>query len=218
MLDYSFVKQIYDVDALVGCSEEEINELKQLYGTLPKVLEDFLRTLGNTSKLQQGQDEWLFPAYYKKYTWMRSKEYADYLILMNENQGVYQLVIKREDLQKENPPVYVLDGADILGVCADTLSEFLMGMLLYQAIFIMEYSPEDFFWYSVEEVESIRASMQKLPYEIRNWYSDTIEFYTNAQGNLLYLMCEEYQSTYGATTKEAYEKLLAVVGDLGEEV
>lgn len=216
MLDYSLVKQIYGVDALVGCSEEEINQLKQIHNALPKVFEEFLRTLGNTPKLQQGQDEWLFPAYYQKYTWMHREEYADYLILMNENQGVYQLVLMREDLGKENPPVYVLDGAKILGICADTLSEFLMGMLLYQAVLTMEYNPEDFFWYSESDVECIRDSMEKLPYEIRNWYSDTIEFYTNAQGNLLYLMCEEYQGTYGATTKEAYEKLLAVVGDMGD--
>ncbi len=218
MIDYLLIKQLYNVDALVGCSEEEIEQLKQIYGSLPRVFEDFLRTLGNTEKLQHGQDTWLFPAYYQRYTWMRSKEYADYLILMNENQGVYQLVLKREDLHKENPSVYVLDGAEILGICTDTLSEFLMGMLLYQAIFVMEYNPEDFFWYSDEDVECIRVSMQKLPYEIRNWYSDTIEFYTNAEGNLLYLMCEEYQSTYGATTEEAYKKLLMVVGDFGEEV
>lgn len=218
MIDYSLVKQLYNVDALVGCSEKEIDQLKQIYGSLPRVFEDFLRTLGNTKKLQQGQDTWLFPAYYQQYTWMRSEKYAEYLILMNENQGVYQLILKREDLQKENPPVYVLDGTKILGICAETLSEFLLGMLLYQAIFVMEYNPEDFFWYSDKDVELIRASMQKLPYEIKNWYSDTIEFYTNAEGNLLYLMCGEYQSTYGATTKEAYEKLLAVVGDLGEEM
>lgn len=218
MLDYSLIKLIYNVDTLLGCSEEEIEQLRQIYGTLPRLFEEFLRILGNTQKLQQGQDTWLFPSYYQKYTWMSAEEYAEYLILMNENQGVYQLVLKREDLEKENPPVYVLDGVKILGICADTLSEFLMGMLLYQAVFTMEYSPEDFFWYADEDVECIRASMQKLPYEIRNWYSDTIEFYTNAEGNLLYLMCEEYQSTYGATTKEAYEKLMTVVGDMGEGV
>ncbi len=218
MIDYSLVKQIYDVDVLVGCSEEEIDQLKQIYGALPKLFEEFLRTLGNTPKLKQGQDEWLFPAYYQKYTWMHSEECSEYLILMNENQGIYQLVIKREDLHMENPPVYVLDGAEILGICADTLSEFLMGMLLYQAILIMKYSPEDFFWYSEEDVECIRASMEKLPYELRNWYSDTIEFYTNSEGNLLFLMCEDYQCTYGANSKEAYEKLLTVVVNLGESV
>ncbi|MBQ9142965.1 MAG: hypothetical protein IJX63_14425 [Lachnospiraceae bacterium] len=88
MLDYSLIKLIYNVDTLLGCSEEEIEQLRQIYGTLPRLFEEFLRILGNTQKLQQGQDTWLFPSYYQKYTWMSAEEYAEYLILKNENQGV----------------------------------------------------------------------------------------------------------------------------------
>lgn len=34
--------------------------------------------------------------------------------------------------------------------------------------------------------------------ELQNWYSDTTEFYSNAEDNMLYIMSDGNQGTYGA--------------------
>jgi len=100
--------------------------------------------------------------------------------------------------------------------CADTLTEFLMGMLIYQSVFAMKYCPEDFFWYTDEEMQVIRKTMTIMPYKLQNWYSDTIEFYSNAEDNMLYVMSDGNQGTYGAMTSSSYQKIQVVLGEMGE--
>ncbi len=158
----------------------------------------------------------LIPAKYRKYTWMDRDIYKDYFVLLNENQGVFQVVIKRNDMTMDNPPVYVLDGTKLIGKCADTVTDFLMEMVIYQSVFAMKYSPEDFFWYTDDEMLVIRKTMTIMPYKLKNWYSDTIEFYSNAADNMLYVMSDGNQGTYGAMTSLSYKKIETVLGEMGE--
>ena len=216
MIDYKLVKKLYGIGELQGALEEDMKYLKEKYGKIPKQLVEFFEIAGETKELNCIQDEWLFPAKYKKYAWMNRDEYKDYFILLKENQGVFQIVIKRDDMTKDNPPVYVLYGTKLIGKCADTLTDFLMGMLIYQSVFAMKYSPEDFFWYSDEEMQIIRKTMTIMPYKLQNWYSDTIEFYSNAEDNMLYVMSDGNQGTYGAMTSSSYQKIQAVLGEMGE--
>ena len=81
----------------------------------------------------------------------------------------------------------------------------------------MKYSPEDFFWYTDEEMQVIRKTMTIMPYKLQNWYSDTIEFYCNAEDNMLYVMSDGNQGTYGAMTSLSYQKIQAVLGEMGKE-
>ena len=216
MIDYELIKKLYGIGELQGAFVEDMNYLKEKYGKLPKQLVEFFEVAGETKELNFIQDEWLFPAKYRKYAWMDTDMYKDYFVLLNENQGVFQIVIKKDDLTKDNPPVYVLDGTILIGKCADTLTDFFMGMLIYQSVFDMKYSPEDFFWYTDEEMQIIRKTLSVMPYKLRNWYSDTIEFYCNAEDNMLYVMSDGNQGTYGARTSLSYQKIQAVLGEMGE--
>lgn len=82
--------------------------------------------------------------------------YKDCFVLLNENQGVFQVVIKRTDMTMDNPPVYVPYGTKLIGKCADIVTDFLMAMLIYQSVFAMKYSPEDFSWWADDEMLVIR--------------------------------------------------------------
>lgn len=216
MIDYELIKKLYGIGELQGALAEDMNYLKEKYGKIPKQLVEFFEFAGETKELNCIQDEWLFPAKYRKYVWMDGDVYKDYFVLLNENQGVFQIVIKRDDMSKDNPPVYVLDGTKLIGKCTDTLTDFLMGMLIYQSVFAMKYTPEDFFWYTDEEMQVIRKTMTIMPYKLQNWYSDTIEFYCNAEDNMLYVMSDGNQGTYGAMTSLSYQKIQAVLGEMGE--
>ena len=55
-----------------------------------------------------------------------------------------------------------------------------------------------------------------MPYKLQNWYSDIIEFYSNAEDNMLYVMSDGNQGTYGAMTSSSYQKIQAVLGEMGE--
>lgn len=223
MLDLSLVKRFYAIDKFHGSKPEEINYLKQKFGQIPQVLEEFYLKAGNTDRLNHGQDTWIMPKDYKKYTSKDYKKYTwlenftDGIVLLNENQGNCQAYIRHRDLSLPDPPVYVL--YDNVGcewrLCAPSLSGFIIAASAYEAAFTLEYAPEDFYYVSSEDYSEFESRFNKYPFKLTNWISYDIEitFYNNDPYNLIAaLYCESAeddgsQLIYGAVNEEAYNKL-----------
>ncbi len=215
MLDLSLVKRFYAIDKFHGSKPEEINYLKQKFGQIPQVLEEFYLKAGNTDRLNHGQDTWIMPKDYKKYTWLEN--FTDGIVLLNENQGNCQAYIRHRDLSLPDPPVYVL--YDNVGcewrLCAPSLSGFIIAASAYEAAFTLEYNPEDFYYVSSEDYSEFESRFNKYPFKLTNWISYDIEitFYNNDPYNLIAaLYCESAeddgsQLIYGAVNEEAYNKL-----------
>ena len=216
---YELIKNLYGIDELAGYSDEDIAFLKERFGNLPEVLEDYYRKAGMTEALRHLQDEWILPEHYKNHNWL--KEEKDFYILMNENQGVFQLGIRREDMNESNPPVYYIDGESIIKYC-DTLSEFLFCQSAYQSVFTFEYSPEEFYSITEDELKTVEQSLNKYPFELKNDEQDypfNMSFYYNASDNLYVVKKDNednMQVLYGAVSEESYNDLEETVGDFGE--
>lgn len=217
----NLIKNLYAADELKGCTDEEIAFMKQKFGALPAVLENFYRTAAKTEALHNAQDLWMLPEHFTKYTWLDDPEC---LIILNEAQGVCQAGIRRADLTQSDPPVYVktddvkTEDNDWL-LCASSTSEFLMVMLGYQAAFAMEFSPEEFYWITEDELSVIKEKLDKLPYEVHNWlYDMSISLYSNAPDNIAAVMeCSgNLQVLYGANSEESSRKLMSVMDGIGE--
>lgn len=214
----NLIKNLYAAEIFSGCTEEEIAFVKQKFGALPLVLEKFYRTVAKTEALHHIQDQWMLPEHFAKYSWLNDSEC---LIIMNENQGVCHAGIRREDLIQPDPPVYVKTDDNDWMPSAPTTSEFLMAMLGCQASFVMKHQPEAFYWITEEELAIIQEKMDKLPYEVHNWiYDIQISLYSNAPDNIVAVMdCNgDLQVLYGANSEEGYEKLMAVMEGIGEEM
>ena len=67
MKPQEIVRDLYGVDQPQGCTEEEIAAMKERFGAIPAVVEDFWRTFGHTRELNQCQDDWIFPEQYSKW-------------------------------------------------------------------------------------------------------------------------------------------------------
>ena len=216
---YELIKNLYGIDELAGYSDEDIAFLKERFGNLPEVLEDYYRKAGMTEALRHLQDEWILPEHYKNHNWL--KEEKDFYILMNENQGVFQLGIRREDMNESNPPVYYIDGESIIKYC-DTLSEFLFCQSAYQSVFTFEYSPEEFYSITEDELKTVEQSLNKYPFELKNDEQDypfNMSFYYNASDNLYVVMRyneDDMQVLYGAVSEKSFDELEKIVGNLGE--
>lgn len=212
----NLIKNLYAVDSFSGCTEEEIAFMKQQFGALPAVLEKFYRTVAKTEALHHIQDAWMLPEHFNRYTWLNDPKC---LIILNENQGVCQAGIRREDLTQPDPPVYVKTDDNDWVLSASSTSEFLMAMLGYQASFAMKYSFEEFYWITEMELATIQEKMDKLPYEIHNWIYDLeISLYSNAPDNIVAVTdCGgDLQILYGANSEEGYAKLMTVMEGIGE--
>ena len=213
MLDYGFIKRIYNVKEFQGSTPEEIYNLKQKFGEIPKVLEDFYIKAGNTEELQYGQDIWIMPKDYLEPGWLENFDGG--IIILNENQGVCQAYVRRQDLSLPDPPVYIWFGENKEPcLSAPSVSEFLMAASAYEAAFTFEYNPEDFYFILYDDIDEFESRLEKYPFKMQ-WISNDIEimFYCNDPANLVAaLYCESaeddgIQLVYGAVNKEAYNKL-----------
>ena len=101
-----------------------------------------------------------------------------------------------------------------------TASEFLEAALLYEGVWQMEYSAEEFYWLTDEELETVRAKLTKRSVVLRKWFDMEITFYHNRPDNLVVVMDvgDQYQCLFGAATEKSYAALLEVMEGLGEPI
>lgn len=211
---FDMLKNLYAVNEFQGYTDEDIAYIKQLFGNIPKVLEEYYRIAGKTEAFHHVQDTWILPEHFKKWKWTQESEY---MILLNENQGVCCAGIKKEDLSLENPPVYATNFDEEWVLCADSVSEFLSAALAYEAVFTFEFFPEEFYWITEEEFEFIESKLEKYPFEIKSWMDMKIMLYYSGDENLVAVMdCEDLQILYGASSEESYAELRNLIGDIGE--
>lgn len=214
------IRPLYAVESFQGYTNQDIQILKDLFGGLPPVLEEYYRAAGRTEAFHRVQDEWMLPEHFQKWAWLRE---AGYLILLNENQGVCHAGIRREDLALPDPPVYTTMDDNAWGLCAPTTSAFLAAALLYESVFTFSYNPEEFFYLTGEELALMQSRLAKLPFALPNWMEMTVTFYSSAPDNLVALMdCGggdwSRQVLYGAASEASYRKLLTAMEGLGEPV
>ena len=123
----------------------------------------------------------------------------------------------------DDPPVYVVEplpegNLREVGQAASSVTEFIMGMLIYEAgMGAIPYIREDIICYTFENIKQIESLLKKLPYHIYNWYCDRIDFYTHSGNEVLFIMMsEDPNGTYSANSKDTYEKFNALVGNIGK--
>ena len=92
---WEMFKPLYAVDTLEGYTENEIAYLKELFGSLPRVLEDYYRAAGRTKAFHCVQDTWMLPEHFQKWEWLRE---PDYLILL-KNRGYSLFGIYRNEIE-----------------------------------------------------------------------------------------------------------------------
>ena len=212
------IRDLYGIDRPQGCTEEEIANLREIFGSLPAVVEDFYRTLGRTKELKLEQDEWTFPEDFRRWEHLRQ---SDHLLLLCENQAVCRAEIRREDLSLPDPPVYTqMEDNDPWLLSAPTTSEFLEAALTYEAIWQLKYSVEEYHWLTDEELAVVQAKLEKHPYVLKNWMDLEITFYSSRPDNLVVVMDadDHYEVLYGGNTEESYAALLKVMEGLGEPI
>ena len=212
-------RDLYGVDQPQGCTDEEIAAVKEIFGALPAVVEDFWRTVGRTQRLNYVQDTWCLPEHYQKWKWLTD---SDHLILLNENQGVCWAGIRREDLSLPDPPVYTqMEDDDPWLLSAPTTSEFLEAALLYEGVWQLDHCPDELYWLSNEDLTSVQSKLTRHPITLKKWLDMEMIFYSSRPDNLVVLMGiqdGECQCFYGGATEESYTALSEVMEGLGEPV
>ncbi len=144
-------------------------------------------------------------------------------MILIENQGCCGAGIRRNDLGKTDPPVYV--AADEIDdckwtLCTGTLSGFLQAALAYEAVFSFPFQGKDFmYWLTEAELETVRSGLEKQPFGLYGWLGMDMSFYSNAFDNMVVIMdCGDLEMLYGAASETGYKKLMEVMEGLGEAI
>ena len=210
------ILQLFCVAEPEGCSLEELERVKRVVGEIPEVLKRFYLKCGRTNNLIYNQDYLVLPDAYP--TFINS----EYIIFFNENQGVCQAGIKKSDAQISDPPVYVsMDGKEWLK-SADKLSDFLVAMYGYQASICLEYCPEEFYWITKEEKDTIEQLFRKRKEKLEMWMGFSVTLYgDNCHGRIALMHQEgedDIQMNYAANTEEEYERMAKLLEGIGEPI
>lgn len=213
------IKPLYGIDELQGYTDADIALLRDRFGVLPQVLEEYYRAAGRTKAFHDVQDIWILP---EDYGLGESLRQTQYLILLDENQSVCCCGIRREDLCLPDPPVYSTDDGENWVLCASATSAFLAAALAYEAVFYFEYAPEEFYQLNQKDVELVRSKLTKFPCEMTNWIGGMkITLYQSEADNMAAVMeCgeDDFQMLYGAAREESYDRLHLILKGIGEPI
>lgn len=190
-ITFEKIRELYDIsDNSFGLSEDEILDCEiRLSITLPSILKEYYLQLGNNSQLNQTQYFLLLPnkIYFDK---------GDHLIFYSENQGNAIWGIKREELNFENPQVYITYNNDNW-TSEGKLLDFLTAMAYLQSIFAFQFNAN-----AVDiskDIENIvRDNWEKVALKIELW---SVEFFQNTMGEVIALINSDNQTDLFVATK-----------------
>ncbi|MDE6776435.1 MAG: hypothetical protein K2J25_00720, partial [Oscillospiraceae bacterium] len=159
------------------------------------------RLCGGCRDMNASQDFLLTPdGRYTYQTQMKNFAYEDYCVFYVENDWVFVWAIKKEDLTKENPPVYeTLDDKNWHKLC-DCVSEFLISQAYVQRTFSFEYSTEEFFYLTQEQLQLLAENFPHV-----NADSDLymgVKFFQPYKDTLLMILKDDEEIFMGLCASE----------------
>jgi hypothetical protein len=125
-----------------------------------------------------------------------------YIIICIENQACACWGIRKEDISKENPPVFCSD--DMLNwdlECID-LYNFLHGFMYINAIFSLDYGGENCIEVAENDINYIRNNFKNKNVRFNAW-SYGIEFYGDYDDTIISIIGESFLY-YASNNEEHY--------------
>lgn len=171
-----------------------------MVGTLPEVLRDYYKELGK-EPFNYEQDKLLRPD--------EIFETEEYVVFYAENQWVVVWAIRKEDMNKNDPPIYCSydyeEGEFELE--AESLHYFLNSIALLQGAFYLEYTIGEFINIEEKQAKKIRAAFQKKEYYLRKWIG--VEFYGNNADSVIGIFQNDgyYNLMYSSSNQKHFEEI-----------
>ncbi|RUT71028.1 hypothetical protein D0817_07790 [Flavobacterium cupreum] len=210
MADFSIIKKLFHITETNGFSNDEIQTVKNIFGKLPGILVDYYAELGKVQNLNHTQDLLIIPERLQYY------KHTDYLIFYSENQKACVWGIHKDDLLKDNPPVYMSYDEKQWYLETESLTDFFTAMAFLQAGFGLEFPKNTFYELEKHELKFISENFKNKGYSFKKWL-EGICFYGNYDDDVIVLQATN-QLFYAANTKEHFVELDSVLSSLGTEL
>jgi hypothetical protein len=225
MTDYAVVKELFGLTQPKGLPETGIAQMRAVCGVLPEALGTWYRELGGEEAVNQTQNNLLLP---EQLSWCRS---PDHFFIYLENQGVCGWAIRREDMDRADPPVWVSfqeSVPDRGGVMISRwplweresarVSDFLVGMAHLHAAFALPCGDSTMYSIGEDAAARIRARYRQKCPPFGHWVDGGIEFYGLYENDSIVMMrnAGDYDLFYASGNEARFAELDAFLSPLGE--
>ena len=218
MLDnsiYNIIKDLFGLNETNGLSETEIEQVRRLYKRIPFALELYYREVGRDERINNSYNNLILP---HKHPWAKCESY---LIIYAEHQGVCFWGISLNDLENENPPVYVtFDNVDkkIWKLESYKLSDFLVAMAYVHAGFSLPFISEEIELISESEANVIRKSFQRKCEPLMEWVDGGVEFYGSYFCDSIVLIrnVSDYDLYYASGKESCFNEMREILSTFGK--
>lgn len=209
MTEFNEIRQLFDITENNGFSEEEISVFKNVCENIPKVLFNYYLQLGKIKELNQTQDRLIEP---RK---LRLSKNNDFLIFYVENQWACVWGIDKNDLNIDNPPVYMSYDEQKWGKETNLLTDFLKAMASLQAVFALQFGLEEFTYINNEELKIIEENFKKRDFTFSKWIG--IDFYGNLENDIIAVQKNNdyYDLIYASNNEQQFIKMNNILSKLG---
>lgn len=205
-MEFEVIRKLFNIKQNDGFSENDIRKACEKYGSLPFILQEYYRQLGNYKQINQTQNILCQPS--------ELIDANEYLIFYKENQYVVQWAIKKSDLNKDNPPVYCSWDENEFKLENENLLDFLYAMAFFQAAsWGLEYCSEDLYMISEEQAQIIRNQYKKIDYELHQWMN--ISYYGNCDDEVICMIeNSDYDMLYASSNQQHFDEMKEFIDKL----
>lgn len=206
MQNYQDICKLFQLTEPEPLPEEQIQKIQELFGVIPSALLEYYKLCGGCRAMNATQDFLLTPD--KRYYYqMQNFDYKDYCAFYVENQCVSVWAIKKEDLTKENPPVYETYDDENWHQTCSSVSEFLISQAYVQRVFSFAYSCEEFYNITQEQVNLLA---EKFPHANADSELYTgVQFFQPYEDAVIMLIKdgEEFSCLWSSRTEQHFEAM-----------
>lgn len=208
MTDFSIIKKLFKITEPNGFSNDQIQNIKDIFGQLPQVFVDYYMELGKIQNLNHTQDSLIVPERFQYY------KHDDYLMFYSENQKACVWGIHKDDLSKTNPPVYMSSDEKDWNLETETLTDFFTAMAYLQAIFGLEFGCDTYYQLEQSDLNVVVENFQNKGFSFKQWLQG-ISFYGNYDDDVI-MISSNYDMFYAANTEAHFIELDKVLSKLGK--
>ena len=214
--NYQNIRELFHLDVPCPLPDEQIEQIRKQLGAIPKTLEDYYRLCGGCPEMNGTQDFLLTPNGRYGYYHLEKFNYPDYCVFYVENQCAAEWAFKKSDRNQENPPVYeTYDSGETWKKTADSVSQFLISEAYMQAVFSKEYTNEEFYPVTPEQIQILAGKFPRADADSDLYLG--VQFFQPYPDTVIMILYndETYSDLlYSSDSEEHFEKIDSMISEI----
>ena len=214
--EYKNIRELFHLDQPSPLPDEQIKQIRMHFGSIPEALENYYRLCGGCTEMNGTQDFLVTPDGRYGHYFLEKFSCSDYCVYYTENQCVSEWAFKKSDSNQENPPVYEsYDNGETWLKTTDSVSQFLISQAYMQAVFSYEYSSEEFYEITPEQIQILAEKFPRTEADSDLYHG--VQFFQPYPDTIIMILYnnQEYSDLiYSSESEEHFEEIDQIISEI----